>query len=329
VDKRSSLLILIVSLLTLAGCSASREVAPSSSDYVEIDNPAFTMAPGAPSTIWVPRGDVEGSVPRAGELLQKGYDSIRGERAAAGDNPTTARAAQAPVPGPVPANPVASSRVRNRVFTIETGRNGLLARFNDELAKTTGDMVIDPAKAGMVSRYASLSTPSERAVLAAKLQEDFGTNLVMFISAPEGMPAGSLISVEIFEGFGGTLVRRLQAELPPFGSVDARARDAAISATLAKLSADVRAVSALLTWYGRVVSVDGNRVYINAGRESGLAKGSVLNIYHGGKVVERLGFAPGPKVGVLEVEGFVGTDGAFGTVKGGGTVQASDLVGFQ
>lgn len=326
-DKRSSLLMLVFLLLMLAGCAASREAAPSSSDYVEIDNPAFTMSPGAPPTIWVPRGDVEGSIPRGGELVQKGYESLRGERPETVGNRQTAQPAPAVAPAPAPAKPAASCRVRNRIFTLETGKNGLLARFNDELVRVSGDMVVDPAKAAMVSRYASVATSSERAALAVKLQEDYGANLVIFISAPEGMPAGSPVSVELFEGYGGTLVRRLQAELPPYRAGDAGARNAALSATLGKLASDVRAVSALLTWYGRVVSVDGDRVYVNAGRESGLPAGSVLNVYRGGKAVDKLGFAPGPKVGSLEIEGFVGTDGAYGTVRGGGTVQSSDLVG--
>ncbi len=328
-DKRSSLPILAFSLLMLAGCAASRETSPPPGDYVEIDNPAFTMSPGAPSTIWVPRGDVEGGIPRAGELIQKGYESIRGDHVeTAGSRPV---GPQAPVAAPPVATvkPAACGRVKNRIFIVEIGRNGLLGRFNDELTRTSGDMVIDPAKAAMVSRYASMDTLPERASMAVKLQEDFGVNLVIFISAADGIPAGSPISVELFEGYGGTLVRRLQTELPPFAPGDTGARNSALSAALAKLASDVRTVSDLLTWYGRVVSVDGDRVYINAGRESGLTKGSVLNVYRGGKVVEKLGFAPGAKLGVLEIEGFVGTDGAFGTVRGDGAVRSSDLVGFQ
>lgn len=331
-DKRSSLLLVAFSLLMLAGCAASREATAPSNEYVEIDNPAFTMSPGAPPTIWVPRSDLEGSVPRGGELIQKGYDSIRGDGAASGGSRPAAQAAPpsaAAATAPASERPVAPCRVKNRIFTMETGRSGLLARFNEELAKVSGDLVIDPAKASMVSRYASVATTSDRSALAVKLQEDFGANLVIFISVPDGMVAGGLISAELYEGFGGTLVRRMQAQLPPFAAGDAGARNAALSTTLARLASDVRSVSALLTWYGRVVSVDGDRVYVNAGRESGLPKGSVLNLYRGGKAVERLGFAPGPKLGVLEIEGFVGTDGAFGTVKGGVAVQSSDLVGFQ
>lgn len=45
-------------------------------DYVEISNPAFTMSPGAPATIWVPRKSVEKGIPRGGEVLKKGYESV-------------------------------------------------------------------------------------------------------------------------------------------------------------------------------------------------------------------------------------------------------------
>jgi hypothetical protein len=335
VGIRSSLLIL--SLITLAGCAGNQNTISSPEDYVEIDNPAFTMSPGAPSTIWVPRSYVESSVPRGGELVKKGYEAIRGgssgsdaEQQAAPQPAAQQAAVSAPAPAPVPVTVKAPApRVRNRIFTVELGQNGLLAPFNEEMAKAPAELMIDPAKAAFVARYAAVTTPADRAALAVKLREDFGANLALFLSAPDGVAAGSAVAVEIFECNGGTLVKSLTAELGSFAPADKAARAAALSATLRKLAGDVKDVASLVPWYGKVVTVEGERVYINAGKESGIMIGRVLNVYRGGKVLANLGFAPGQRMGLMEITGYVGTDGAFGIVKQGAKAQAADLVGVE
>ncbi len=81
--------------------------------------------------------------------------------------------------------------------------------------------------------------------------------------------------------------------------------------------------------YGKVAAVEGDRAYINAGKEAGLKMGQLLRVYHGGKVVAGLGFAPGERIAVLEVAGFIGTNGAYGVVKEGKGVQANDLVAIE
>jgi hypothetical protein len=66
-------LILLLSLGLAAGCATSKV----RTDYVEIPNPAFTMAPNAPETIWVPRESVDNGVPRGGELAKRGYEAVK------------------------------------------------------------------------------------------------------------------------------------------------------------------------------------------------------------------------------------------------------------
>lgn len=331
VGIRASLVIFV--LLIFAGCAASKNSISSPAEYVEIDNPAFTMSPGAPATIWVPRSYVETGVPRGSELVEKGYESLRENITGSGSpqQPAQQTTASAPPVSPVavPVKTATAPRVRNRIFTVEIGQNGLLAKFNDEMRKAPAEIMIDPTRAAFVARYAAVATPSERAALAVKLQEDFGANLVFFISAAEGISSGSLVSVEIFECNGGTLVRSLNAEVQQFAPADKAARDAALSVTVRKLAEQVRDVVSLVPWYGKVVTVEGERVYISAGKESGLVLGRTLNVYRGGKVMQKLGFAPGQRMGILEVTGYVGTDSAFGVVKQGAKAQAGDLVGIE
>jgi hypothetical protein len=308
---------------------------------------------------------VESGPPRGGELLQKGYESVRGKLSGSGQQAepqapeSTAAKVQAPVasaaptpvasaapvpvavaapvstasvvpaPMPVPAKTVVAPSVRNRILVVEIGRNNLLSRSSEALKQASVGTVLDPTQAAFVSRYAAVGTLAERAALAVKLQEDFGANLLLFISASDGTVPGKVISAELVEGQGGTLLRKLDVMIPPHAVKDGSARDAAIAAALRKLSGEVKDVVALVPWYGRVVTVEGERVYISAGKETGIGLGQMLNLYRSGKVVEKLGFAPGQKIGILEITGFVGTDGAYGIVKQGGKAQSSDLVGIE
>jgi hypothetical protein len=72
--------------------------------------------------------------------------------------------------------------------------------------------------------------------------------------------------------------------------------------------------------------VNGNRAYITAGKEAGLKSGQALKVYRSGKFMKGLGFAPGSKIGVLEVDGFVGPNAAFCAIKDGQGIEASDVV---
>lgn len=346
--------LMFASLVVLAGCAGNREAVQNPGDYVEIDNPAVTMSPGAPPTIWVPRSYVEKGIPRGSEVIERGVSSLRGSRAGTDTQqaaPQTAAVQQAPpvlqtpvaqtqpaqTPAPIvkptpaiaPVRQAAAPMVRQRVFTLEAGQNALQARFVDEMKKTSGITMIDTAQAALVSRYAAVGTAAERSSLSRKLQEDFGAHLMVYLAAPDGVGPGKTLTAEVYEVQGGTLVRKLQAQISDYSSRDTAARDMAVLKSLRTLALEAGQVAALVPWYGRVVSVDGDRIYINAGKESGLGVGMVLNLYRNGKIIEKLGYAPGQKVAIVEVRGFVGTDGAFAAVKEGGKAQVSDLVGFE
>ena len=68
--------------LWLAGCAAGTvtvDTGRRNGDYVEVSNPAYTMAPGAPATIWVPRSSVESGPPRGGVLVKEGVETVVNE----------------------------------------------------------------------------------------------------------------------------------------------------------------------------------------------------------------------------------------------------------
>jgi len=356
VGKYASLL--IASFFILGGCAGTSGTVQDTGDYVEVDNPALTMSPGAPPTIWVPRSYVEQGIPRGGEVLEKGVASLKGSHAESGGQqaaPQTAAAQQVPAvqPSPVPSPPVQPPPVlppvpaakpapevapvrqipartaRHKIFVIEAGQHSLQSRFSSEMKKASADNLVDAAQAAFVSRYASAGTVSERSALSRKLQEDFAATLAVCLTAPEGVVPGKALAAEVYETHGGSLVRKLEALIGDYPRSDAHARGLAIDRALRELSIQVRDVAAFVPWYGRVVAVEGDRIYLNAGKESGLGIGMALNLYRSGKIIEKLGYAPGQKAAIVEIRGFVGTDGAFAAVREGGKAQVSDLVGFE
>lgn len=183
----------ILLLALVAGCAGARPQSRGP-EYVEIPNPALTMSPNAPETIWVPRTSVESGVPRGGELVKRGYEAIKNSAATA---PQTA----------------------------------------------TGGAAVTPPQAG--------------------------------IAAPGGKPA------------------------------------------------------AFIPRFGLVVAVDGEKVYFNLGRDAGITPFQKLKVYRGGTVIEGLGLAPGALVATIEVQGFVGTSGAYGQIVQGGQLRINDLVGAE
>lgn len=326
IKLRTNRYLVILSLLFFTGCAGNSAVTSPSAEYVEIDNPAFTMSPNAPATIWVPRSYVDSGVPRGGELVKKGYEAAKEKLSASpaqeDKQPAVAVAAPALLPAPV-------YNVKNRIAVLELGSNGLLLPFNETVKKTAACIMLDPAQAPFLARYAPVTTQAERGTFALRLQEDYGANLVIFVSAPEGIVSGKRLKAEIVDGMGGELVRLIEVAIPRFTATDPAAREAALSSALLKLSGQIREVVVLLPWYGRVVALEGERVYINAGKEADLRSGQLLKVYRGGKVVKGLGFAPGSKVGTIEISGFVGANGAYGILRDGGGVRVSDLVSFE
>lgn len=87
-----------------------------------------------------------------------------------------------------------------------------------------------------------------------------------------------------------------------------------------------------LSWEGRVAMVKGDRVYLNAGRLSGLQVGDILKITEDGEDVydpetgSLIGKVPGRLKGTVEVVSYFGKDGSIGIVHSGSGFRENDLV---
>lgn len=106
----------------------------------------------------------------------------------------------------------------------------------------------------------------------------------------------------------------------------------AVRNAVAQLVPDVVRAVEKMTWEGHVAKIVGKKIYLNAGKTSGIAAGDILKVMTQGEdVVDPatgafLGRAPGQLKGTVEVVDFIGADGAVGEVHTGGNIREGDIV---
>jgi len=87
-----------------------------------------------------------------------------------------------------------------------------------------------------------------------------------------------------------------------------------------------------LDWIGRVAKIIGNKIYINAGRESGINIGDILKIITEGQEIfdpetgALIGMSKGDMKGTIEVIDYFGSDGSIAILHSGGQVLEGDFV---
>jgi hypothetical protein len=91
-------------------------------------------------------------------------------------------------------------------------------------------------------------------------------------------------------------------------------------------------IGSRLDWVGRVAKIIGTRIYINAGRSSGINIGDILKVITEGQEVydpesgAMIGVSQGEVKGTLEVVDYFGDDGAITILHSGGSVTEGDFV---
>ncbi len=91
-------------------------------------------------------------------------------------------------------------------------------------------------------------------------------------------------------------------------------------------------VASRLDWVGRIAKIIENKIYVNAGRVSGLNVGDILKVLTVGQEIYDLdtgsliGVSKGEVKGTIEVIDYIGPDGAVAIVHAGGAVQVGDFV---
>jgi hypothetical protein len=87
-----------------------------------------------------------------------------------------------------------------------------------------------------------------------------------------------------------------------------------------------------LDWHARVVSVESGRIYVNAGRLSGLQKGDILEVYAAGQQIvdtatnSPMGKIKGAYKGDIEVSELFGLDACWAVSTKDASFSPTDLV---
>jgi hypothetical protein len=97
-------------------------------------------------------------------------------------------------------------------------------------------------------------------------------------------------------------------------------------------AADAARALEKISWEGRIAKISGGRVFVNAGRQTGLNIGDILKVLTPGEDVydpttgAYMGRSRGEPKGTLEVVDYLGPDGAVAAVHSGGNFAESDIV---
>jgi len=106
----------------------------------------------------------------------------------------------------------------------------------------------------------------------------------------------------------------------------------AVRVAIRKAITPIMDMSAKLDWVGRVARIVGSKIYLNAGRESGLSIGDILKVMTEGTDIfdpdtgALIGVSKGEVKGTLELIDYFGPDGSIAILHSGGSVLEGDFV---
>ena len=150
--------------------------------------------------------------------------------------------------------------------------------------------------------------------------------------------AMSKLSIDVFNTDTGLMLKQLSGRNPMSLSREKgelspeKAKIKAIDLAIEMIADDLLRSVLSLDWHARIASIDEGKVYINAGRLSGLEKGKVLEVYTAGeKIIDSktkapLGTTKGTFKGELEVVELFGVDASWTQSKKGGSFSPTDIV---
>jgi len=153
--------------------------------------------------------------------------------------------------------------------------------------------------------------------------------------------AMSKITLHIYNAETGSILKQLLGRNPisltrEKGDMSSeKAKIKAIDLAIEIIAEDLLRTILSIDWHARIASIDGEKVYINAGRLSGLEKGGILSVYAPGeqiidsKTQTPLGRVKGNYKGDLEVFELFGVDACWAKIKKGGNFSPSDFVYLQ
>lgn len=296
--------VLLTTALLICGCSPRYQEAINTDDYVQVNNP-FTADSSDPNAkVWVPRKSVTQGPPRGAELLKKGYEKVAGT---SDESAIVIDAAKPP-----------AGVTRTRLLVAVAGEQSIGAPLRKFLSQGSIVRGVDSPTSN------ELINEQEEVAYIATIANQTTAGPILFISKPDGIKPGGRIKADLYDTRGSLLIRSFWVAVPQPGK-DQSNRDVLLSA-LKGLSDAALASLEWFPWYGRVVSVSGERIYVDAGAESGIKVGQRLSVYRGGEAVKGIGFAPGKRITAFPITELFGEDGSYGVSPQAAEVKPGDYV---
>ncbi|MBA4417052.1 MAG: hypothetical protein C0392_03950 [Syntrophus sp. (in: bacteria)] len=219
-------------------------------------------------------------------------------------------------------------------------------RLVSRLENTNAIICIDPNTTnikGSLTEPMNMKTLNEvygvQAIIKGSVSDIFtSTSKIEGKDDRETSFAISKMSLEIFNTETGTVLKNLSGRNPVFLSREKgdlsseKAKVKAIDLSIEIIADDLLKSILAIDWHARVASAENGKVYINAGRLSGLEKGGTLEVYSTGEQVvdsktnAPLGRVKGRYVGELKVEELFGVDASWAKPVKGTVFSPSDLV---
>lgn len=189
------------------------------------------------------------------------------------------------------------------------------------LRRTNG---LVPVDASYLSELLKSRGYSESELLKASVRRDIagfaGIHAYVLVYFPQSnLPAFAKtdLRIDVFHATEPLLIASFLTNIKEFDSVAAKISDDVVRAT---------------EWSCRIVKIDGEKVFLNAGRLTGLQPGDRLRVFARGKEVSdpitghSLGFATGDMKGELVIENLFSVDAAEAKIVSGSGMEIGDTV---
>lgn len=226
---------------------------------------------------------------------------------------------------------------RKIIFIIHYPQRGLTTTPLDQFSqKLYGQIATAPgilllpkeAVSTYVSSHQLFIDSLETRTKLAKLGREMGAHAVIlekvnFLSPPrpggEGNYQLNLEAIDVSSGF-------------PLKAYTIQGNSYQATPSVEQVISDLAGNIKMIDWYARLIKVDKGRIFVNAGRLSGLQIGQKLRVYaKGSDVVDpatkmSLGKAQGVMKGIVKVADFFGMDGAICEIVSGKGFAVADMV---
>ncbi|OCC14368.1 hypothetical protein DBT_2241 [Dissulfuribacter thermophilus] len=197
----------------------------------------------------------------------------------------------------------------------------VLTRLPQALRSTDGVIPVDTSRLSRLLESQGLSVGDlVKTSVRREVANLAGIQAYILVSFPSGKPIQgkkSLLRIDVIHAVESVLIGSYLATIDDFDKV------------APKISRDIVQAT---EWSCRIIKIDENSIYLNAGRLSGVQPGDRFQVYGKGAEIfdpvtkRSLGFAPGNFKGVIEVETLFGSDASRAKIISGGGFKVGDQV---